>query len=308
MADFTIISNITNGAGLQKDYELLKRMLESYGHKVRGEMFNAGDPTFRRSDVNIFLEVVNPRHIPYAHQNWIVPNSEWWYPEWDRNLNNFNKVICKTKDCLALWSAKVGPAKCVYTGFEANDIYREGVPRKRQFLHLAGKSETKNTATVMAAWRDFKLPYPLIVSAFKPEIVRLTRGVPNVTQVDRFPDVETVMNESLFHIMPSKNEGFGHAIHEALGCKGVVITTDAPPMNEFSGIHTPLLVPVLRKAPRLMTQFYEVSAQAVAQAVHAAWQLYPDQIEKAGETARQGFLQDREHFRSTFAEVVRASV
>lgn len=308
MATFTIITNLTNGAGLQKDYELLKGLLESYGHTVRGEMFNAADPTFRQADVNLFLEVVNPRHIPYAKQNWIVPNSEWWYPEWDQNVRYFSKVLCKTRDCHRLWTAKVGAERCVFTGFEANDLYRPEVERKRVFLHLAGKSETKNTAAVMAAWREHHLPYPLIVSAFKPEIVRLTQNVPNVTQVHRFENVVDVMNSSLFHIMPSKNEGFGHAIHEALGCKGMVVTTDAPPMNEFTGIEKGLLIPVDRKVPRLMTHFYEVSASAVAQAVHAAWNLYPDQLQKFGDTARAGFITDRDYFRTKFAEVVRASV
>jgi glycosyltransferase involved in cell wall biosynthesis len=307
MARFTIITNITNGAGLQKDYELLKRMLESYGHEVRGEMFNEPTPTFRHADVNIFLEVVNPKHIPFAKQNWLVPNSEWWFDCWNANLPQFNKVLCKTHDCFQRWSQKVGGAKCTYIGFEANDYYRDDIKKLPTFLHLAGKSETKNTAAVIAAWRNHHLPYPLIVSAFKPEIINLTRGVPNVTQVDRFPDVIQVMNECRFHIMPSKNEGFGHALSEAAGCKGVIITTDAAPMNA-KPVDKRLLIPVMRTVPRLMTQFYEVDPAAVAQRVHTAVQLPVGELERIGEDARVKFLSEREAFRAKFAEVVRASV
>jgi hypothetical protein len=45
---------------------------------------------------------------------------------------------------------------------------------------MAGKSETKNTAAVMEAWRQYPLP-PLTVIAWKPNIARNCKGVPNVT-------------------------------------------------------------------------------------------------------------------------------
>lgn len=308
MATFNLISNITNGAGLQKDTELLKRMLEAAGHQVSCTMFNASNPTYRQHDVNIFLEVVNPGHFRYAHRNWLVPNSEWWGTCWESTVGVFSRVLCKTPDCHTIWRRKVGDERATYIGWEANDFYRPEVVRKPTFLHLAGKSETKNTAAVMEAWRNFNLPYPLIVSAFKPEIVRLTRGVPNVTQVDRFSDEQAIetINACQFHIMPSKYEGFGMAIHEALSCKGIVITTDAAPMKDFAGIDRRMLIPVNRKVPRPpLTFFYEVSGAAVAQAVHSAAQLFGSDIESIGETARAGFLADRDFFRNAFAKLMR---
>lgn len=308
MRTFNLISNITNGAGLQKDTELLRRMLESYGHKVTCTMFNESCPTFRRHDVNIFLEVINPTWTNYATENWLVPNSEWWGQCWEAFVPRFNKVLCKTKDCLGIWQRKVG-TRAIYTGFEANDFYQPDTPRKRVFLHLAGKSETKNTAAVIAAWKNYHIPYPLIVSAFKANIMQMCLHVPNVELVTRFSDDDArrVINECQFHVMPSKNEGFGHAIHEALGCKGVVITTDAPPMNEFSGVDKSLLVTVEKKSPRPpLTWFYDVNPGALANAVFKAAQLMPADIETIGNNARDGFLADREHFRTKFAELARA--
>lgn len=304
---FNIITNLTNGAGLQRDYELLKRLLESYGHKVTGTMFNAVAPTFRRHDVNIFLEVVTPQWIQYASENWIVPNTEWWYPCWDPFLPRINKVLLKTQDALRLWIKKIGPQRCRFIGFESNDFYVPDIPRQPIFLHMAGKSETKNTMAVTAAWRHEKLPYPLVAVAFKPEIVRLCQNIPNVTHVERYTDAEVIqaMNECRFHIMPSKYEGFGHYIHEAVGCGGIVITTDAPPMNEFDGIGRELLIPVERKLPRLKAGavFNEVSPRAVADAVHKAAALSEERIAEIATAARAAFLADREYFRAQFKEL-----
>lgn len=304
---YNLISNITNGAGLQRDTELLRRMLEAAGHKVTCTMFNESAPTFRPHDVNVFLEVVNPSWVRYAKENWLVPNSEWWGTCWESTVPSFSKVLCKTRDCYDIWQRKVG-GRAIYIDFEANDFYQPDIVRQPVFLHLAGKSETKNTAAVMVAWRDFRLPYKLVVSAFKPNIVALCRNIPNVVQVDRFDEQQTIrmMNECQFHIMPSKYEGFGHAIHEALGCKGIVVTTDAPPMRDFSGIQRSLLIPSTKTPRNHLTPFYDVTGAAVAQAVHNAARLYPDQLVAMGDDARTGFLADRDFFRAKFAEVFHA--
>lgn len=307
MRTYNLISNITNGAGLQKDTELLARMIEAAGHKATRSMFNATVPSYKHHDVNIFIEVVNHGHFPYAKENWLIPNSEWWGVCWESLVPRFNRVLCKTHDCYEIWKRKVGD-RAIFTGFEANDFYRPEIVRKPTFLHLAGKSETKNTAVVMEAWRTHNIPYPLLVSAFKPGIVRMCQGVPNVRQIERLTDAETItaLNECQFHIMPSKYEGYGHAIHEALGCKGIVITTGAPPMSEFAGIDPQLLVPVEKRMPRPpLTYFYEVSAVALAGIVYKAAHMTPQQIARAGETARNGFLSERELFRKTFEELIR---
>lgn len=307
---FAIVSNITNGAGLQKDYELMKRMLEGYGHTVYGAMFNAPTAPLRHVDVVIFSEVVDHRWLNYGKQIWLVPNSEWWGDGWNGILPRVNRVLCKTEDCYNIWCRKVGAGRCVYIGWEANDNYLPDVKKEPVFLHLAGKSETKNTAMVTRAWQEHNIEARLIVSAFKPEIKALCHNRRNILQVDRYSEEEAkeVMNRCRFHIMPSKYEGFGMAIHEALGCKGVVLTTNAPPMRDFKGITHACCIPVHRAVPRnTLTQFFEVTPAAIAMQVKNVLALPEEALDKIGETARAGFLAEVEFFRRKFYEVVHAA-
>jgi len=193
-------------------------------------------------------------------------------------------------------------------GWEAPDRYNPKIPREIRCLHSCGKSETKNTAAVMEAWKQQQLPYPITVSAFKPGIKALCWGIPNVTQVDRFPDevMDQVMNEHLIHVMPSKYEGYGMSIHEALGCGALVITTDAEPMRSFSGICKQLLVPVRSTQARHAAQFNMVDGQGIAGALFRALQICEDEalLHRVCRGAREGFLRDRDFFRTEFPKIM----
>lgn len=305
---FNIITNISNGAGLQRDYELIRGMLEKMGHKVTGVQFDqtAQFPPEHGVDVNIFMEIITPQIFSAAQQNWFIPNSEWYFPCWDGCLNSIGLVLCKTRDCLNIWNRKVGN-RAKYLGFESNDFFNPQTKRIPEFLHMAGKSETKNTATVTEAWKTYKIPYPLTVVAFKPEIVRHCTGIQNVKHITRLTNEEVAdyMNRFQFHIMPSKYEGYGHYIHEAMSCQGVVLTTDAAPMNDFAGIPKELLIPVQRKEAVRAAYFNHVSPLGVAAAVRKAMELSPIAIEELGNRARIGFLSEREQFRKTFETLVR---
>ena len=305
---FNVITNITNGAGLQRDYELVRDLLERAGHKVTGTMFNSPNPTFRRHDVNIFLEVVTPQWIQWAGENWIVPNTEWWYPVWDPFLPRMNRVLCKTQDCLRHWQKKAGPHRCKFIGWEAKDFFCESISRRRAFLHLACNSENKGTVPIAMAWRYHKLPYPLYITGTKTEVIKACAGIPNVVHMQRAQCdmIIQLMNECAFYLAPTRYEGYGMAIHEAIGCGSVVATTNAPPMNEFNGIARDLLIPVVAKNARLKAGafFNEVDFNGVAAAVEKAAQLTDAQIADLSAQARAAFLADRAFFREQFKEII----
>ena len=306
MKTFNIITNLVNGAGLQQDYALIRGLLESYGHKVNGVMSTVNRFGIPPADINIFLEHIVPYAMHCAKEQWVFPNSEWWYSTWDRHLPYFAKILCKTRDCYEIWSKKVPPANLVYTGFESNDYYRPEIVRLPVFLHLAGLSVSKNTQAVAEAWRKYALPYPLLVVSQRDEIARHCQGIKNVTLVARLSHEEVIakMNECTFHLNPSMYEGFGHYIHEALSCGGVVITTDAPPMNSFAGIRRELLIPVASRTPSHEAFFNFVDPKDVAEAVHRAAAMSREQLDRNLTQTRSAFLSERDRFRQKFREVV----
>jgi hypothetical protein len=111
-----------------------------------------------------------------------------------------------------------------------------------------------------------------------------------------------MMNRHRFHIMPSKYEGFGHYIHEAIGCGGIVLTTDARPMNEFRGITRQALIEPGSQAQhaRLLMAFSvsplrhrDNGARDGGIAANAGSSRYRT-------NARRSFLADREDFRKAF--------
>lgn len=305
---FNLVSNLTNQAGLEQDYKLVRALLESAGHKVNGCQFNDYDSPNPPADITICLEVVNPRY--FSKENWLVPNSEWWFPSFNGTLKHFSKLLCKTHDAVNIWTKKPGAPKDVrYIGWEARDLFLDGYSKHPSFLHAAGKSETKNTEAVLAAWRTGKIHQRLTVLSQSWRLAPLMRNMPeNVTVIQRASDheLQLLMNTHLFHLMPSGYEGYGHSIHEALGCGGIVLTTNAPPMNEIGGIDPLCLIPAYKAEKRLEAKFYSIYPDEIVNTVANVNQIPADWIGPMVVRSRQSFLYDRTSFRKAFLELANA--
>lgn len=316
MSIVNIITNHTNGAGLQKDSLLLAKFIEERGHTVRKVMHTceAAKRQSReyRADVNFFLELAPPGMLQNAKINVLVPNSEWWCDKtWGHLLYprmRFNVVLCKTLDAFRIWGHKVGKGPCRFIGWEANDYYDPSIPREVSFWHACGKSETKNTAAVVEAWEKHRLPYRLDISAFKECIVAFCKNkeAKNIYWKERWPEgaMPQQMNSHLFHLMPSKYEGYGMAINEGLGCGAVILTTNAPPMNQFSGIPQALTIRVNKVQPVRAAQFNLVDVDDIARAAHQAANMPTEELQRLSIEARQGYLKDRLYFRAALPKVL----
>jgi len=295
-----IITNL-NGIGLTRDAELVGDYLQSKGHQVVDLQYDLpqeeidGASAFQEKyDLAIFLEVVPRNLLNLAPVKWAFLNPEWVKPEMIRLIDrNIDKVFAKTHEAFRLFSP-LWPKRTHYTGFMARDQYRSDIGRAPWFLHIGGNSSIRGTQAVVDAWRWKKNGKALDARLFVVSSVLQDRPeIPKVTYFDRAAQdvLKALQNQCLFHIYPAATEGYGHAIHEALGVDAFVISTDAPPMNEFGAA---LRLPA-RKAGRYnLADLYEVSALDIYDAVENILGLYPDQIES---DSRKLFLEQNQTFR-----------
>jgi Glycosyl transferases group 1 len=316
---FNICTNIDNGVGLQQDYLLLKGLLEGWGHQVNGVHFKRIDGGTPRADVNIFLETLASALFPKARQNWLIPNQEWYAP-WDHTntIKSVDKILCKTHDAVRIFKTLYPEMqnRVQYIGFESADLYDPSVPRKRTFLHVAGQSRYKNSPAVSYAFAKFfddpsdkDNHAELVFIGAYPEEVQLARDHKNVRYIQRASDAELkrLTNECIFAIIPSGAEGWGHVLHQSVGCGACVITTNYPPMNEIDGICKELLVPYQRTTPELAAQRAFVGALEVKAIVEKARKFSDQQLGQIHVEARAAFLRQRENFRAAFKAIVEAA-
>lgn len=293
-----IVTNL-NGIGLQRDFELVRDILLGLGHDVSWMQYDDHpDLAGFRYDLTIFLEVVPREFLETAPVKWAFLNPEWVKPEMVRLIErNIDKVFAKTREAERIFK-DLWPDRTHYTGFAARDQYSPHIPRRPWCLHIGGNSSIRGTQAVIDAWRWKKdgvgMDGHLIVVS---SVLKERPEVPMVTYYDRIGDeqLKVLQNQCLFHIYPTATEGYGHAIHEALGVGAVLLVTDAPPMNE---IENAIRIPATKISKYNQADLYQVSALDIHESVNAARKKHHDTKETF---ARHEFLRNNEEFRKNLA-------
>lgn len=298
---FNIITNIQNGAGLEADYKLLRDFLVARGHSVTGIQFNTSIQAVQ-SDVNIFIETVEDRFFCFAREQWIVPNPEWFQDAWYGYLGrpDVKLILCKTQDAARIFSGRGFDSKTRYIGFCSIDLYDPSIPKTRAFLHVAGNSQAKNTRAVIDCWKNCHIREDLvIVSRYFHDAAPNTHFILRASP----QQMKDLMNRAMFHLCISEYEGFGHALHEAMGCGGIVITTSRPPMSEF-GCPSQLLVEPVTFRRFNQAPMHVTDAGHISSAVRRALDLDSAQTTALSTEARLRFEQDNREFEERFQMIL----
>jgi glycosyltransferase involved in cell wall biosynthesis len=221
------IVGVHNHYGLSHDGQTVAQLLRCNGKSVT--LVDYRKPPNYRARLNVFLELLIPELFPRAHGQIMIPNPEWWKPDWNRHLGDLI-VLAKTRDCMRLFR-QIG-AHVTYTGFVPRSRFDPTVRRVYKFLHIAGQSKGRFTKRLIHLWMrhpewprlDVCATY-LASKSLAPN-VRVTGGYLQDSELRK------KQNRSIFHICSSRYEGFGHTLWEALDCGAVVLATNAPPMSE----------------------------------------------------------------------------
>ena len=231
-----------NGAGLTQDMRLLAGVLAEAGMDItvtalrRGKLRKWLRPWFVRTGnfarrlwgskppfrVNLMQEHIRAEYLPWAEINVLVPNPEYLLQSDIALLSRIDCVFVKTRHAEEILT-RLG-SRTEYIGFTSEDRRESGVPRTPGFLHVAGKSGNKGTQAVLDAWRQHP-HWPQLTLVQRSRNLPVSDADPaNVVRLTEYVDDATLkqlQNSHRFHLCPSRTEGFGHYLMEALSVGAV---------------------------------------------------------------------------------------
>lgn len=248
-----LILGRNNGVGLDRDAALVRSALESGGIACRAPAIRSLSALLsgaHRADVAIHLERIFPWWRPKAGRHFLIPNQERFPERHLGRLKKIDRVLCKSRHAEEIFSQHHPAVR--FIGFTSPDRLSEEIqPDYGAFLHLAGRSTLKNTDALLDLWSRHP-EWPELTLVQHPDNAPASVP-PNVKRISRYvPDDEllALQNRCGVHLCPSLSEGWGHYIVEGMSCRAVVITTDAPPMNEIVGPDRGITVSWTRREPR----------------------------------------------------------
>lgn len=289
-----------NRSGLGRDGELLYAELKKLGHSVHQHKIEVLQP-LSYADVNIFLEDFNNFFLSYANKNYLIPNPEWFlYPT--SCLSQFDMILCKTQEAENIF--KLYHPHTVFMGFTSTDRLKKKFTKQYDhILHLAGTSQQKGTDTVVNAWtKNPHLPNLYLIKSRGRTDYPPTSNIRYCYEFIDDSTLENIQNKCGIHICTSETEGFGHYIMEAFSCKAIVITTDAPPMNEFVK-DSRCLVGYNRSSQQNLATNYYVDESQLATVVEGLMKLPIEELKKIGSQNRRLFLKNKKKFKDRLAEI-----
>lgn len=326
----TVRANIISwdSGGLTTDIDILTRALADAGCDVRFKgrrhrrarnrahslLMTAGVLAAQRwallthrsqFDVNFFIESVFPEYLPTARVNCLFVHPEWFREENLPHLSRLDFVLCKTPSGVEAFRDL--PVVCRDLNFTSPDQRIPGFVRSAPLrcLHLSGQSAVKGSEAVVEAWsRHPEWPELTVVRRARrygggeaPPLPPL----PNVRyETDYVPAdrLQHLQNECEVHVIPSQAEGYGHVIGEAMACGAVVVTTDAPPMNELVAPDRGVLVRVARSEPMRRSRKHYVSVDDLEAKLNLVFAMAPERRAELGRNARVWYEAQDGRFRS----------
>jgi glycosyltransferase involved in cell wall biosynthesis len=297
-----LIVSRQNGFGLDQDVRILKGALAEAGidaAAARPRDLGLLDALRGRkmADRIIHVERVHWRWLRAANEHFVVPNQERFPPRKLRALRRVDHVLAKTRHAESIFSALGLPT--TFIGFTSEDCRVSDVAKNwSRCLHVAGRSTMKGTEDLIAAWAGHP-DWPELVIVQDPSMPK--PEVPgNITLLRTYmaeDELRRLQNGCGIHLCPSRSEGWGHYISEAMSCGALVITTDAPPMNEIVDPSMGVLVSYGRSESRHLGQCYLVDGKALECRIQQVLAMPADAKADMGQAARRRYEENDRRFR-----------
>jgi hypothetical protein len=305
----TLIVVKSNHYGLTRDSALLASALADAG--IKTETVGIHDRPLldrllgrKRARRIIHLERVFPQWSGAGEVNVLVPNQERFPQRHLGRLRKIDLVLAKTHEAVGAFAGRDVPVE--YLGFTSEDRFDAQMAKDwSRVLHLAGGSTLKGTEDVLALWeRHPEWPELVLVQKAQNAPSKVPANVRLITGYAGDEHLRRLQNECGIHLCPSRSEGWGHNLVEGMSCGALVITTDAPPMNEHVRADYGLLVTAPRAERRHMGTCHFVDLAALEAAVTAAVGTPAARKSEMGDLARRHFLDVDRAFRERVSNLL----
>lgn len=242
--------------------------------------------------VAIFIErLFEHKNLQHYSKKILIPNIEWFT---QRDSIRAETLITdfwhKSKFSLNSLSKTFPKKQHLHIGFTSPKIKSTTIDYDR-FAHFAGKSKTRHSQDIINIWlQNIDLP-PLTFHAYQlgislPIWIKVRE---NLKMYLGSLDQETYENQFTqhgVHICTSQMEGFGHYINEARSIGALVLTLDAPPMNELVDNQSGVLIPVTKSEQHLKGLRYIATSNAIKQRIMEVAEMLPSQRAALGANAK----------------------
>lgn len=262
----------------------------------------------RPGQVAIFIERVFDADWldRYGHRALLV-NPEWLEPPSAAAAAKWvDTFLHKSRAAVSGLAEAFPDQRHVYLGFTSIDPGVR-VTDYTVFSHFRGRARNRMTGEILALWRANPDLPTLWLQARGQDVPATSEGWQRQGNLRHFSgwlapqDYFHALARGGIHLCTSQIEGFGHYINEARAMAALVITLDAPPMNELITPETGILVPALPGGRLHYGDWVRASPEALGWAVRRALQLSPAERAAMGRRARQAYEAGRLAFRRRLA-------
>lgn len=308
--DTAIIVGRMTGVGLDRDASLILDLLkkESIDTEWRHPRSlplrkRLPFPYTPRHKLIVCLERAFRSWVRNGEKSILIPNQERFPHRHLSRLSALDAIFCKSHHAREIFSEHHPNAQ--YLGFTSDDRnLPEITPDYQRFFHLAGHSTLKGTEEVLEVWRR-NPDWPTLTLVIHPHNAPES-APPNVDLISRRLDEDELLqlqNSCGIHLCPSRSEGWGHYIVEALSCAAVTVTTDAPPMNELVTPERGVLVAYDKSEPRHLGTNFHVTTDKLEEAISNILKMSTTELAALGANARTWFETNDRDFRQRFHEL-----
>lgn len=258
--------------------------------------------------VALFIESVFEHRDLFAYDRRILlPNPEWLLQEdMERVSRTITEFWHKTRFGLEQISPLFPSGRHVFTGFTS-----PALPRAEQdfsiFGHFAGRGQRwRHTQALIDLWLARPQFPQLTLHAYDAEALNVPVWLQHGNLRIRTGYLDDLEYFAEFagkgiQLCTSQMEGFGHYINEARSLGALIITIDAPPMNELISSDCGILVPAERSRRRGCGLRSSASREALEQAVQEALYMPIAVRRNVGRIACERYLTEQD----TFLETIR---